>query len=177
MPGPSLSSRTILAGILLALSLSACTPRFDWREVRGTDAPYIVLMPAKPSTQTRSVNIGGATVDMTMTAADVNGVTFAVGSAEFADAAQATAALGAMKSALVRNIGGTILHETTASAAPPPTTSVSIDAIGPDGARQQHLFARLVARERRVYQVLVVGAEKAIERESVDMFLDSFKPS
>ena len=177
MPRSTSSSRAFLGGIALALGLSACTPRFDWREVRGTDAPYTVLMPAKPSVHTQPVNIGGTTVDMTMTAADIDGVTFAVGSAEFADAAQATAALGAMKTALVRNIGGKILHESTASAAPPPATSISVDAIGPAGARQRHLFARLVARERRVYQVLVVGGEKAVERESVDMFLDSFKPS
>jgi hypothetical protein len=172
---PLLSHRAVLAGIALTLGLSACSPRFDWREVRGTDAPFTVLMPAKPSTQARPVNIGGTTVTMTMTAADVNGLTFAVGSAEFADAAQAAAALDAMKTALVRNIGGTILHEQAASAAPPPAASIRVDAIGPGGNRQQHLFARLLARDRRVYQVLVVGAEKAIERDAVDMFLDSFK--
>ena len=83
--------RAALMATLVALS--ACTPRFDWRSVRGTDAPYTILLPAKPSTHTRSVNLGGIQASMTMTAAEVDDVTFAVGSAELPDAAQAQAAL------------------------------------------------------------------------------------
>jgi hypothetical protein len=166
-----------MAGLALALSLSACSPRHDWREVRGTDAPFVVLMPAKPASHSRPVNIGGTTVVMTMTAAEVNGVTFAVGSAVFPDAAQAQAALAAVKTALINNIGGTVINEQAASDATPPTVSISIEAAGPGGNGQRRLFARLVAREQRVYQVLAVGSAKAIEREAVDMFLDSFKPS
>lgn len=177
MPSHLFSSRVILVGIALTLSLAACTPRHDWREVRGTDAPFVVLMPAKPSVHSRPVNIGGTRVIMTMTATEVDGVTFAVGTAEFPDAAQAAAALDAMKTALVGNIGGTIRQEKSEPSAAPGTRSVSVEAIGPEGARQLHLFARLVARERRVYQVLAVGGAKAIERDAVDMFLDSFKPA
>lgn len=177
MPRTLLSRLSVIAGLALALSLAACTPRHDWREVRGTDVPFSVLMPAKPSVHSRPVNIGGTTVPMTMTAAEVDGVTFAVGTAEFPDAARATEALGAMKTALVGNIAGTVRHEQASSSAAPPATSIRLEAAGPAGKGQRLLFARLVARDRQVYQVLAVGSEQAIEREAVDMFLDSFKPS
>ena len=37
------------------------------------------------------------------------------------------------------------------------------------------LHARLLARGRRVYQVIVIGADKSIPQDAVDMFLTSFK--
>ena len=48
---------------------------------------------------------------MTMTAVDVEGAMFAVGSAQAPDAAKAQAALAAMKTALVNNIGATVTQE------------------------------------------------------------------
>ena len=45
---------------------------------------------------------------MTMAAADIDGTMFAVGSAQFTDAGQAQQALQAMKTAMVRNIGGSL---------------------------------------------------------------------
>jgi hypothetical protein len=45
---------------------------------------------------------------MTMTAAEIDGVVFAVGSAQLADAAQAPAAIEAMQTAMVNNIGATV---------------------------------------------------------------------
>ncbi|MET0855698.1 MAG: hypothetical protein ABWY27_03010, partial [Telluria sp.] len=75
------------------------------------------MFPDKPDVHKRRIDIAGMPVEMTMTAADITGTTFAVGSAEAPDAAKAQAALGAMKTALVRNIGATITKEKTAVAA------------------------------------------------------------
>jgi hypothetical protein len=163
-----------------ALTLSACNPTYNWREVRGTDVPYTVTLPAKPASHTRPVNIDGTQVNMTMTAAEVNDVTFAVGSAELPDAAKAHAALGAMKTALIKNIGGTVKQEKVSGPADAPT-EIAIEAVGAPGAgtggQPRLLFARFIAKDRRVYQVLVVGKEKAVSREAVDTFLASFKPA
>ena len=86
--------------LLMSAALSACSPQYDWRDYRSNDAPYAVLFPSKPATQTRSVKLDNLDVDMTMTAAEVDGVVFAVGSAQLADAARTPAALEAMKAAL-----------------------------------------------------------------------------
>lgn len=158
----------LLAGLAW---LQACTPTYNWRETRGPDAPYVVLMPAKPSSHSRPVDLNGIKVTMTMTAAEVDGVTFAVGTAELADAAQAGPALAAMKTAMVRNLEGTVIQERQLAAPAVPGMS-EIEAAG----QGRLMVARFVARDRRVYQAVVVGKEKAVPREAVDTFLTSFKP-
>ena len=188
VPTPSPRSMPLRAALMATLvALSACTPRFDWRSVRGTDAPYTILLPAKPSTHTRSVNLGGIQASMTMTAAEVDDVTFAVGSAELPDAAQAQAALLVMKDTLVQNIGGVIRREKSMLGSQASTIELEAGPAAPGlpvgasdvqavrNARMTALHARLLARGRRVYQVIVIGADKSIPQDAVDMFLTSFK--
>jgi hypothetical protein len=171
-----------LATVALALTLSACTPKYDWREVRGTNVPFMVMMPAKPATYARPVNLDGLQVTMTMTAAEVDDVTFAIGTAELPNAANAPAALNAMKIALVKNIGGTIKSEQSSVLAQSPGTvssQIDIEATGAPGGntggQPRLLVARFVAIDKRIYQAVVVGREKAVTRDAVDTFLTSFK--
>jgi len=163
----------LLAVPLLALVLSACDPHYNWRDYRSKDAPYSVLLPGKPATHARDVRLGELPVRMTMTAAEVDDVVFAVGSAELTDAAQVPAALLAMQTALARNIGATITSQATV--ADGAQTTVSIEAKGMRNGEPALLIGRFIARERRVYQVVVMGAERPIAREQVATFLDSFK--
>lgn len=156
--------------------LTACSPKYDWREVRGNDAPFLVMLPAKPASHTRGVNLDGIQVNMTMTAAEVDDVTFAVGAAQLPDAIQGEKALGAMKQALVRNIGGTIRQEKTSAMDGMPM--IALEASGPPatGSGQPRLMlARFIAQGRYVYQLVVVGKENAVSRDAADMFLTSFK--
>lgn len=174
-----------MLAMAFALNLCACTPKYDWREVRGSDAPYTVVLPAKPATYAREVNLDGLRVTMSMTAAEIDGVMFAVGSAELPDAAQAPAVLQAMKTALVRNIGGTLRREKSAVAtqssgdSASAAMSIDIEAVGPPAPRTdgqpRMLFARFIAKNRRVYQTVVIGPERAVTREAVDTFFTSFK--
>lgn len=154
-----------------AALLSACSPKFDWREVHGPEAPYVVLLPTKPTSHTRTIDLDGMPITMTMTASEVDGVTFAVGSAVLPSAAQAPQALVAMKTALVRNISGTIQQEKSSQPGGFPTV-IEVEA---SGAKSRLLLARFIAKENRIYQVVVVGSEKAISREAADMFFTSFK--
>ncbi|WP_088709894.1 hypothetical protein [Noviherbaspirillum denitrificans] len=159
------------ASLAACITLLACSPKFDWREVRGTSAPFAVLLPAKPATHTRNVNLDGIEVPMTMTAADVDGVTFAVGTAEMPDPAQAQRALAAMKTALVRNIGGTVRKETASVPGAIPAT-IDIEAAG---AESRVLHGRFIAKDKRIYQVIAIGKEASLPPEAVDTFLTSFK--
>jgi hypothetical protein len=178
----SLLQLTAVAGVLI---LSACTPKFDWREVRGSDAPFVVLMPAKPLTLSRSVNLAGTPITMTMTAAEIDGVSFAVGSAELPDPAQAQAALSAMQTALVKNINGAIRHQKSSAVAQSSGTAASqtkaieIEArsepVAASGGQAWLLLARFIAQDRRVYQAVVLGRANAVSRDAADIFLTSFK--
>ncbi len=167
---PAALVRLILA---CTLGLSACTPKYDWRDVRGDKVPFTVLLPAKPSVLSRQVNLGGIQASMTMTAAEIEDVTFAVGTAELPDAAQAQAALLVMKETLVKNIGGVIRQEK--STLGKTLSTIDVDAAAPGGGSARVLHARLVASERRVYQAIVIGPAKAIRQQAVDTFLTSFK--
>ena len=159
------------ACVACAFLLAACSPKFDWREVRGQGAPFVVLLPAKPASHTRTINLDGLQVSMTMTAAEVDGVTFAVGTAELSDATQAPKALAAMKTALVRNIGGAVKQEKVSD---PGTVPATID-IEASGTESRILLARFLAKDKRIYQVVMVGKQNAVSRDAADTFFSSFK--
>ncbi len=169
------SSLRTAACVTAATLLLACSPKYDWREVRGAGAPFMIMLPAKPSSHARPIDLAGTRVTMTMTAAEVDDVTFAVGTAELPDAAQAQTALAAMKVALVRNIGGTVRYDKPVAPA-----MTEIEAGGaPSGQRGEQpwlLLARFMVKDKRVYQIVVVGREKDVSREAADTFLTSFKP-
>lgn len=170
---------------ILTLLLVACSPQYNWREIRSDAAPYAVAMPSKPATISRSIDLNGVSVSMTMTATEVGNVTFAVGSAELSDATQAQISLAAMKVALVRNIGGTIRQEKVLTMSQSAQTGsgklvvTEINAIGPAGnatdGQPRALFARFVAKDKRVYQIVVTGPAKQLNRDIVDTFFSSFK--
>lgn len=174
-----LGSRTglLVLGISMSLLCSGCSPKHDWREVRGSSEPYVGVLPGKPSKFERPVNLNGTTVNMKMTAADVSGVTYAIGSATMNDAAAAGKAITDMKNALVKNINGTVLRESAGTSNPAGISSIEVEARGnrPNDAQPVLLIGRFVAKDKYAYQVIVLGAEKAISREAVDTFLSSFK--
>lgn len=163
---------------LACLCLAACSPRYNWREASDNGAHFVVLLPAKPASVTRPVDLDGPKVDMSMTAAEVDGLTFAVGTAELPDAAAANRALEAMRTALINNIGG---QPQGTPVWPGKTTGLArtldLDARGVSRGRPLRLVARLAVRERRVYQILIVGEQKAFTEENIETFFSSFKPT
>lgn len=168
----------MLGLVVVVATLSACNPAFNWRDYRSPDAAFHVLFPAKPATYSRTVDLDGLSVLMTMTAAEVDGATFAVGSAELPDAGRAPAAVQAMKTALLKNIGATAKSTHSSAEALQQTGLVlepGIEASGasPTGVPLQ-LSGHFFTRERRVYQVIVVSQGTPVAREHIDMFLGSF---
>ncbi|MDB5797526.1 MAG: hypothetical protein JWP36_1428 [Paucimonas sp.] len=156
--------------------LCACSPALDWREVRATDSPYTVLMPAKPSVQTRQVTLDGARLDMTMQGAEVSDVTFAIGSVTLPDHRQALAAAVALQAALVRNLGATIKQQKTVTVDGLPMQEISAQGKSPRGAALD-LHARFAARGNRAYQALVVGPVGKVSAQASETFLESFHPA
>jgi hypothetical protein len=161
--------RPILLTALLCSALAACNPTYNWRDYRSQDAPYRVMFPDKPATHTRSVNLNGMELTMTMAAAEVEGTMFAVGSGEAADPAQAQAAVDAMKTALVRNIGATLKSEKR-SAGP----VIDIEAAGSSNGQPLRLVGHFESRGKRFYQVVAMGPERSMKPEQVEQFVNSF---
>jgi hypothetical protein len=155
---------------LLALLLGGCSPTYNWRDYTSSDGSFHVLFPAKPATHTRNIDLGGIRVDMTMTAAEVNGATFAVGTALAPDAAMAQATLPAMRQALLRNIGATLGD----AASKPGAAGLEVDATGKGNGAPVRLVGRFTAKGTRVYQVIVIGKPDAMPPEQTEQFLGSF---
>lgn len=174
---PSLISTLAIA----TLALAACSPTYNWRDYSSPDAPFRALFPDKPATHTRKIDIDGLKVDMTMTAAQVDGATFAVGSAEAPDADKAEAALLAMQTALVHNIGATITSKKVGKASAiagstqARSAAIDIEAKGAQNGQPMRLVAHFESRNKRFYQVIVMGRDKALVQDQVDMFMSSFK--
>ncbi|WP_308633165.1 hypothetical protein [Massilia sp. R2A-15] len=173
--------KSAILTLLATAALTACSPTYNWRDYSSQDAPYRVMFPDKPSVHKRSIDIGGATVEMTMTAVDVDGAIFAVGSAQAPDAAKAQAALASMKTALVNNIGATVTQEKTAAAAAvsggsgTQGASIDMEATGARNGVPMKLIGHFESRDKRFYQVIVMGKASKIPREQADQFLSSFK--
>jgi hypothetical protein len=170
--------RPVLMALLAASLLTACNPKYNWRDYNSPDAPYSVMFPDKPATHTRSIDLDGMTVNMTMTAVDIDGTMFAVGSAQAPDPAKAQAALAAMKTALMRNIGATATKEAAASTAvsgAQPQAALDVDAIAARNGKPLRLVGHFEARGTRFYQVIVLGNQKSMSQEQVDQFMSSFK--
>ena len=170
-----------LVAAALLLTLTACKPTYNWRDYSSPDAPFRVMFPDKPSVHKRQIDIGGMPVEMTMTAVDVHGTTFAVGSAVAPDAAKAQAALAAMQSVLVRNIGATVKKQKSSAVAAAGGSSsaqgatIDVEASGVQNGTPMKLIGHFESRNQRFYQVIVIGKEKDVSPEQVDQFIASFK--
>jgi hypothetical protein len=90
----AVSFRGFMVILLLgAAALSACSPTFNWREMRLEGAPLLALMPCKPESATRSVPMLGQPIELHMHSCETGGLTFAVAWAKVDDAARAGEAL------------------------------------------------------------------------------------
>lgn len=80
--------RAGLALIFLTL-LTGCSPDYNWRKVSVADGMVTAILPDKPTVQERTLNFSGHDVSFSLTAAMVNGATFAIGYAPLPQALQA----------------------------------------------------------------------------------------
>ncbi|GGC93803.1 hypothetical protein [Undibacterium terreum] len=168
-----------LAGVI---ALAACSPKLDWREVHGENAPYTALLPAKPSSFSREMDLHGIKMTMHMMAADVDGTSFAIGSAKLPDNAQALAALEGIKDGMLKNIDGQVSSEKSAGASASTTNgskqtrSYDVEAHGKlQNGQPVVLAARFVASDQWVYQAVIIGNEKLMTRDAIDTFMTAFK--
>ena len=177
-------SPLIAVAALLAL---ACSPRFEWREVRTNDGA-VASLPGRAQSVTRELDVAGQRVSMTMWSTGVGPTMFAVGSARLpaplmADAAARAQAITYFRDGLVRNIGGTVTSSTPASLPLPAGSarkllaSEAVEASGrpgPDG-RKSRLAARFFIVDDQFFEVVALGAEGEIPPEVLETFFTSFR--
>ena len=126
--------RTLTAWLVIACALPACSPTFDWREVRTTQAGLGAMLPCKPEKGSRTVPMAGRQVNLDALSCKTGGATFAVLSADIGDAARAGEVLAQWKTATLAN-----LHSPSAQESP----------FQPAGARRLPQSLQVVASGRR----------------------------
>jgi hypothetical protein len=179
---PASIARLLALGVA-APALAACSPTYDWREVRAEDGASMVLMPAKPAKLTRPIDLGGLKVEMAMQGARAEDNAFTLASVQLPDDSEATRrqAIEAMRLGMVRNIGGTerAVRELTVPIVDPTgkalgtAPAIEIEATGRMKDRDAVLMARFVAVGAKAWQCVVLGP--AVEREHAQTFLRSFR--
>jgi hypothetical protein len=171
------------AAILVSVLLAACSPEHDWREIRAEEPGFVVSLPAKPATLTRSIDLDGLRVEMTMVGAQARDVAYTVGAVTLPDASDAVRelALATMRAAMVRNIGGTErasrpVTVTLVDAAGQPVGTVpgvEVEATGRMRDREATLIARFAGVGAGAWQAVVLGTGP--DREQAATFLESLK--
>ena len=72
-----------------AAALGACSPVFNWREVRLDAAPVMALLPCKPDQASRQMNLPGGATPLYMAGCKAGGATFAISAMDAGDASKA----------------------------------------------------------------------------------------
>jgi hypothetical protein len=143
----------------------------------------MAMMPARPASMTQPVNLNGISADMTLHGARVRDVAFTVGSARLPDALpeRREHAVAAMRTAMVRNIGGTeqssrpvsITVVNAAGVAQGTIAGVEVQANGKMRDTEVVLLARFAADGDRAWQAVVLGPRP--DREQAALFLESLR--
>lgn len=118
MPG---KPRTLLATAFAALpvlaAMVACSPAYNWREVRPENSRLLVLFPCKPEKAEKMVPLGGPLTNLTLLGCDAGGATFAVATADIGDTAKVPAVLEQWQNLTLSNMQAPPVAAHTATAA------------------------------------------------------------
>jgi hypothetical protein len=173
--------------------LAACSPKFDWREVRSTADAYAVSLPGRPQIITRDIEVplaaGAQKLSMTMTSAGVDGAMFAVGAAHLPgpvaqNPAAVQSAMAFFRDGLLRNIGitGPVREAPPAALAARTVTqraATSFEARGELGRPGEkpapaRLAARIYVVDDRLYQIVAMGSAADLPDSEIENFFTSF---
>lgn len=160
----------------LAAILSACTPTYNWREVRPEGSGVVLMMPCKPDSHARRVRLAGGDVRLTLHACSTGEVTWALAEADLGDPTRVGPALAELRRAAADNLGAdreTPLPLAVDGATPNPASGrLALQGQLPDG-RPVHEQVAVFTRGTRVYQATCVGAQ--LPAEAVETFFAGLK--
>ena len=167
MPRPTL---TLYAAALSALlALAACSPTFNWREVRPDNTRLRLLLPCKPDKAQKTVPFGGRPTPLSMLGCEAGGVTFAVAVAELGppgEAADAASLLAQWQSLTLANMkaGAAQRSPLALPGAAPAQPAVLVQAQGQraDGTAVSG-YAAYFAQGSQLFQVVMYAGQASPE--------------
>lgn len=170
---------TLATGLTALLLLSACSPTFNWRELRPQGTPLKTLMPCKPEHASRTVPLAGANTDMHLHSCDTGGLSFAIAWVDLGDPARVDAALGEWPRASLASLrlAPEVADRPEALwdfrlAGAPKARGVSVQGTAPQGQAVQ-MRAAYFARGSQVYQAAMYGP--SLPSEVITTFFEGLR--
>jgi hypothetical protein len=176
----------VLLAALVALLLTGCSERLEWREFKSPDG-CSAMLPGRVQTVARDVMFEGQKLPVSMTSTGVGAAMFALGVVDLpagiaSDAAARERVIAYFRDGLVQNIGGTVISARPASLSLLPGSprqlraAQAVEARGRAGAdgRVATLAARFFIVDDRLFQLIALGGEGGIEPQTLDTFFTSF---
>ena len=96
--------QVLSAGLVSLSALTACSPTFNWRDVRPEQTTLRLLLPCKPDPTEKTVPLGGVATTLKMLSCDAGGATFAVVMANWNDALKVEQVLAQWQSVTLANM-------------------------------------------------------------------------
>jgi hypothetical protein len=155
--------RVLLAG--LALLGAACSPELDWREIRSEQGGFVALLPGKPKLEERELSGSGGAV-MHLWSARAGGAVYGVSYVDTPDAGPALVVR--TRDALAANIAGRVVADKEINQGAVQGREFRVVGTGAT------LVGRVLARDRRLYQLVVVRSKGDIDAAGVELFFSSF---
>lgn len=169
--------RIILTALVIPGILVACTPQYNWRQIRGEAPGYIALLPAKPAAFTRHISLGEHQLAMAMTAAETDNTTFAIGTLSLPPPWQADTVIPLMAQSLADNIAGKAKPAELPKPATHDYASTDMVIIGMRHGQPTQLLVRFVVVGQEIFQVLALRTGKDVDAEQAETFFTSFIPA
>jgi hypothetical protein len=177
------STLILLLSSLLCVLFGACTPTFNWRDVRLESADGSALkaaLPCKPDAATRKQQLSDIQVDLSMMGCVANETTFTLSRIPLTNPLDAPKVLTAWQTAAVSNVS-----DKQVGAKPMPMTAANVSGAGawPPAARvtltgaatQAHMlwFAKQTATGVTLYQAALYGRQPS--NEAISTFFESLQ--
>lgn len=168
-------SGRIFIGLLTLWTLAGCSPQYNWRTVPNPDLGYMATFPDKPAQVTRTMDLIGLQVPLTMHAAQVEGQYFAVGTVPLKGELQIQS-IG-LRDALAQSVANNI------AAGKPELKQIqwlglaayemSVTGTLPDG-KAAFAQARFFEHRGTLYEVLIMGGSQQLDPNSPTTWFGGF---
>lgn len=168
--------RPTAAALLLALGAAACSPTYNWREVRVEPTRLKAVLPCKPDAAARKLPMGGREVEVRALGCEAGAATYAVLTADIGETARADETLAQWNRATLANLRGNAVRTQPfvppGALALPSSLRVTAEGRRADGSAIRG-EAAYFAQGTRVFQAAVYGAE--LRPEMLQPFFEGLK--
>jgi len=155
------------------LGLAACSPTFNWREVRADSIALKAMLPCKPDKATRAVPMAGRQVELKVLGCEAGGAAFAVFAGDIVDPLRAGEVLAQWRAVTLANLGSAAANAQERPFLPagamalPQSLQVAAAGQRPDGSKVESRSAYFARGSQVVHAVVYADRMPA---EAADTF-------